>query len=251
MNKPINQSFLSEEEILFHRMEAFHRQRVEMIASGQSPLGERDDGFFVTHLLPNSSFKSRQRFDGSTLKQHGAKLSVFGADGNHSATRFNVDGFLKLDYERDPKSYSQIYRNGCLESVMSAINVGTHDDWAQPDQQKPKQTQYLKNTVCEQAVFKLAPEYLSFCKGIGLSEPIKLFSALVGCKGVWFYSNWGRHFGQSIDRSPAYLPDIDVESSDAEPEDWLRPWCDFLAQAMGLESSPNYDENGNWRERRR
>ena len=79
-----------------------------------------------------------------------------------------------------------------------------------------------------------------------------MFSAIVGCKGVVFHSQWGYRFGTGgIDRSPVYLPDIEIIASDDEPEKLLRPWCDTLAQSMGLEKSPNYDETGNWRERRR
>lgn len=252
MNEPVNHAFLSEEEILLHRMETFHRQRVERIASGQSPLGKRDDGFLVVHLLPHSLFKVRQRFDGSTLKQHGSKLSAFGDQGRYAVSRFNVDGLLNLDSEQAPESYSQVFRDGRLEAVMSAITFETNGRYAQPDQQPVRQPRYLRDTTCERAVFRLVPEYLTFCEGIGISEPVSLFSALIGCSGMRFYSEWGHRFGQYvIDRSPAFLPDFEVSSTDEKPEQWLRPWCDLLAQAMGFEKSPNYDENGNWRERRR
>ena len=248
----INQTFLSEEELLFHRMGTFHQQRVERIASGQSPLGKRDDGFLVVHLLPHSSFTSRQRFDGATLKQHGSKMSAFGDQGGYAVSRFNVDGLLNLDSGQAPESYSQVFRDGRLEAVMSAITFETNGRYAQPDQQPVKQPRYLRDSTCERAVFRLVPEYLTFCEGIGISEPVSLFSALIGCGGVRFYSEWGHRFEQYvIDRTPAYLPDMDVRQTGEEPEQWLRPWCDALAQAMGFDKSPNYDENGNWRERRR
>lgn len=162
MNEPIYQAFLSEEEILFHRMESFHRQRVEMIAVGQSPLGKRDDGFLVVHLLPHGSFKARNRFDGAMLKQHGSKLYSFGDRGGYAVSRFNVDGLLKLDSEQAPESYSQVFRDGRLEAVMSAITFETGD--AQPDQQPVKQPRYLRDSTCERAVFRLVPEYLTFAK---------------------------------------------------------------------------------------
>ena len=61
------QPWLSEDEVLFHRMEVFHRQQVNAIASGQSPLGEREDGVLVVHFIPRSCVHTRTRFDGAKL----------------------------------------------------------------------------------------------------------------------------------------------------------------------------------------
>lgn len=252
MNAPANQMFLSEDEVLFHRMESFHRQRVEIIASGQSPLGKRDDGFLVVHLLPHRCFKSRDRFDGATLKVHGSKLSAFGDEGRYAASRFNVDGLLNIDSEKSAESYTQIFRNGHLESVMTAITFQTNGHFAPSNQEHPKRPRYLRDTTCERAVFKLVKEYLSFCQGVGFPALISMFSALVDCKDVVFHSQWGHRSGTGgIDRSPAFLPDIEIGASDGEQEKLMRPWCDTLTQAMGFDKSPNYDEEGNWRERRR
>ena len=57
--------------------------------------------------------------------------------------------------------------------------------------------------------------------------------------------------GMEIDRSPAFLPEVEIPAVDADPVKLLRPWCDTLLQACGLEKSLNFDVQGNWRERRR
>ena len=57
--------------------------------------------------------------------------------------------------------------------------------------------------------------------------------------------------GHDIDRSPVFLPDIEITTLDADPLKLLRPWCDTLWQACGTERSFNFDQQGNWRERRR
>jgi hypothetical protein len=241
------QPWLSEDEVLFHRMEVFHRQRVNAIASGQSPLGEREDGVLVVHFISRSCVHTRTRFDGAKLKEHGSKVSSFGERGAYPLPRFNVDGILNLDGE----SYSQIYRDGRMESAMSAIVFQPNGQFAEPDQKSSNQPRYLRDTICEQAVFKLTKNYLSFCTDIGLHPPITMYSALVGCKGVLFHSDWGHRYSRGgIDRMPAFLPDIEFAALDADPVKLLRSWCDTLSQACGLEKSPNFDESGNWRERR-
>jgi hypothetical protein len=89
------QPWLTEDEVLFHRMDAFHRQRVEAVTLGQTPLGKRDDGILVIHLMPHSCVQSRTRFDGAKLKEHGGGVLPLGGRGGYA--RFNVDGLLNYD----------------------------------------------------------------------------------------------------------------------------------------------------------
>ncbi len=237
--------WLSEDEVFHHRMESFHRHRVEAVASGQSSVGKRDDGLLVVHLIPRECVQKRIRFDGAKLKEHGGKLSAFGNDGRYAASRFNVDGLLKLGGGKVTDSYSQVFRDGRIESVMADATFQTEHKLA-------NSPRYLRDTICEQAVLRLVKEYVVFCTDIGISPPVTLLSALIGCKGVMYYSEWGHRESQGgIDRTPAYLPDIEIPALDLDLTKLLRPWCDSLLQACGLDGSPNFDEAGNRRERRR
>ena len=115
-------------------------------------------------------------FDGAKLKEHGSKVSSFGERGSYAVPRFNVDGILNLGTE----SYSQIFRDGRTESAMSAIVFQPKGHYGEADQKPSNQPRYLRDTICEQAVFKLTKDYLSFCTDIGLHPPIMMYSALVG-----------------------------------------------------------------------
>ena len=46
-----------------------------------------------------------------------------------------------------------------------------------------------------------------------------------------------------------FLPDVVIASLEAELKTALRPWCDTLWQACGMERSLSFDPQGNWRER--
>jgi hypothetical protein len=238
------QSWLSEDEVLFHRMEAFHRQRVEAIASGQSPLGKRDDGILVVHLIPRSCVQARNRFDGAKLKEHGGTVPALGGRGGYA--RFNVDGLLNYEGNEVLRAYSQLFRDGRLEAAMPEIAFPL-------DRQQKKGVRCLRESLCEQAVFNTVAGYLRFCKAIGLGVPIHIFSALVGCEGVRICTDMTFHdvSEHAIDRSPAFVPDIELTSLDAEPMTALHPWCDTIWQACGMERSFSFDQQGNWRERRR
>jgi hypothetical protein len=223
-------------------MEVFHQQRAEAIASGQSPLGKRDDGILVVHLIPRSCVQGRSRFGGAKLKEHGGSLPALGGRG--VSMRFNVDGLLNSPSTGEYKAYSQLFRDGRLEAAMLAAPLPT-------GRQRKDSVRCLRDSACEEAVFNTVAGYLQFCKAIGLRVPIQMFSALIGCEGVRICTNTtcNEVSEHAIDRSPAFLPDIEITSLDAEPRAVLRPWCDTLWQACGMERSFSFDKDGNWRER--
>lgn len=242
MNTSMNQPFLSEDEVLFHRMETFHRQRVDVIAAGRLPPGKGTGGILVVHLLHASAFKTRKRFDGTQLKEHGAKLSR-----SYYTSRFNVDGLLCLDSEQAGGAYSQFFRDGCLEAFLAPITFQANSRNNQDDQQP----RYLNDSKCESDVIDLVSGYSAFCEGVGVAEPVMLFSALIACKGATYYSQWGSRFGEiGIDRDVVCLPEIEVDVSHGELEAQLLPWCDILAQTLGREKSSSYDNDGKRQNRR-
>jgi hypothetical protein len=53
-----------------------------------------------------------------------------------------------------------------------------------------------------------------------------------------------------VDRDYLLIPEILVESYDTPASEILRPAFDAVWQACGFPRSLNYDEQGNWQERR-
>lgn len=65
------QPWHSEDEVLFHRMETLHRQRVEAVTGNDSLLTVRGGGILVLHLIPRLCSLIRTQFDGAKLREHG------------------------------------------------------------------------------------------------------------------------------------------------------------------------------------
>lgn len=228
--------WLSPEEIVLHRMKSFHRERVEAVVGNRTPLRLKDESRLVVHLIPLESVRSPRSFPAANLKKHGQQIAPLGERPSYS--RFNADGFLTYDGRDQVRAYSQLYRDGRLEAVMT--------DTAYPQ----NGGKALRDGICERALFEAVAGYISFCKGISIDQPLWLFTALAGCEGVRI-GNW--HYGLSetaIDRPIAYLPELEIASFDIDPVTVLRPLCDALWNAVGFERSFNYDEAGNRRERR-
>ena len=110
---------LPREEIIFQRIKDFHVQRVSAVEKANVPLQRREGGIIVLHLIPESCVFSRSSFDGSTLKEHGTRIRPLGDSGGY--TRFNVDGFMNYSGYQEVHAYSQLFRDGRLENVMSDV----------------------------------------------------------------------------------------------------------------------------------
>ena len=218
-----------------------HLQRVNAIVSGEEPLRKRDGGILVLHLFPESSAFSRKLLDGRVLKEYGTSIRPLGGRGGY--TRFNVDGFLHHNGETEINAYSQLFRDGRLESVTSG--VGYRINHVEDSRVA------MRCSLLEKGVFDLVGEYLSFCKAIETPLPIWLFSALVECNGFGIISHqmFQEFSVQTVDRSPAIIPEITITSFDLDRK-MLRPWCDTLWQTSGMEKSLNFDQDGNWKEPR-
>ena len=229
------EGWLSAEEVVHHRMESFHRQRVEGIVGGDSPFCLKPGGSLIIHLIPAEAVRSRKRYSASDLKAHGKGLRPLGEQSGH--VRFNSEGYAGYDREGDVGAYSQLHRDGRLEAVMTDATYEQHGARA------------LRDGFCERAIFEVVGEHLRFCKGIGIAAPVWAFVALSGCKGVRGRS-WDGLGDEAIERPVVFLPEFEIESLDIEPVTHLRPLFDCLANAVGLERSLNYDEQGNRRERR-
>lgn len=234
---------LSREEILFQKMKEFHLQRVGAVEVGDVPLHQRDGGILVLHLVPESCVFNRKLLDERILKEQGIRIRPLGDSGGNN--RFNVDGFLNFSGHQDVRAYSQLFRDGRLESVMSDVGypVNSHAE---------KSPYAIRCSLMERSVFEVVHDYLSFCKATEFEPPVWLFSSLVGCKDFRVITDWGfRDLStNAVDRTPAIFPELKIMSFDTEIKELLRPWCNWLWQASGIERSFSYDEEGNWHERR-
>lgn len=109
--------WVSKEELVFHRMVTFHRERVASVAANVKSLSQHGKGILVVHLIPQQCVLGRSRCESAKLKEHASRVYPLGGRGGRS--RFNVDGMMNNDGHDEVRAYSQVYRDGRVESVMS------------------------------------------------------------------------------------------------------------------------------------
>jgi hypothetical protein len=228
--------WLSREELIFDRMVTFHRRRVAEIAEGKTRFLVREGGGLIVHLIPQECVERRLRFDGATLEKASTVIHALGERGSRS--RFNAEGWIHYYGEDKIRNYTQLYWDGRLEAAMSDIAYQRGGAFV------------FRSIVCEKAIFELAISFGKFYSAIGLTGPVWLFSALTGCEGFRFAIHPIDASRFDIDRSPAFLPEIEIATIDGKPQSELRSWCDSFWQAAGEPRSLDFDADGNWRERR-
>lgn len=229
------EGWLSVEELVHHRMVSFHREQVQAIVNGEAAFRLKPGGSVIVHLIPVEAVRARKRYTASELKNHGNGIQPLGEQSGRY--RFNADGYVGCDGEGEVGAYTQLHRDGRLEAVMTDSTYEQHGVRA------------LRDGFIERAIFDMVGEYLRFCEGIGISAPIWTFVALAGCKGVRGRT-WHGFGDEAIHRPVVFLPEFEIESLEVEPVTHLRPLFDCLANAVGLERSFNYDEQGVRQERR-
>jgi hypothetical protein len=236
MDELIFNGWLSKEELILHRMRSFHRNRIEELKSGQARDKQEKNGKLVIHCIPEQAVTSRKRFSVSDLSKHSQELRA--PDCSYWNPRINADGFACSDSPDGFSGYSQVYRDGRLEAVMTRASF------------RSENRHVLVDTTCERAILQVTKQYLAFCKAIEISAPIWLFCALVNVEGAGFYSEWPTE-RRPIDRPVVELPEMEIAALDSNVDTHLRPLLDCIWNAIGFEGSLNYDEAGNRRERRR
>ena len=213
--------WLTDDELVFHRMVTFHRERVQEIAANTKSLSQQEKGILIVHLIPQQCVIGRSRFDSAKLKEHGSRVPPLGCRGGQS--RFNVDGLMNYDGHDEVRAYAQVYRDGRLEAVMW--------DAAYPlDPQQDKRGFVLRDQICEKGVIDLVRSYLTFCKAMEIVPPIWMFSSLLDCRVVRILTDrtWRDRSQHSIDRSPAFMPELEITAFDTKVDSLLQPWCNSL-----------------------
>jgi hypothetical protein len=228
---------VTEAERLLYRMRSFHRERVEAIQQDQSHVRLTDPTRLIVHLMPEEAEGGPKPLAAADLKREAQSIRPLGErGGGYSDGQFNADGYLLYNGRDAVRYYSQLYRSGIYEGVMAEA-VFQHQERAK----------ILRENLCEEAILGAMSGYLPFAKALGLEPPFWMFAALIGCEGakLWLNRAWEELSQHAIDRAVVFLPEAKIDSFDTDPMKHLRPMIDVLWNAVGLERSLNYDEQGN------
>jgi hypothetical protein len=228
-------------ETIYERIRAFRQERVAQVARGETPMPVSPGGKLILHLIPVSSFRSRQMFEVRNMPQFPTQFLPLGSSGPGSSGwshRLNLDGlvsFSKGRQENISRSFTQFFRNGVVEAILSdVVSEG-------------KEGKLLLAGYLEPTLLKDFRRFLISFKEVGITPPIWAFLTITGVKGARIPTeNHCTDNPHVIDRDTLSLPEFTIEDLAADLTTLLRPSFDLVWNASGFARSRNFDQNGKW-----
>ena len=220
------------------RIRSFHTDRIIALSNNQTPLPFIDSPKVVLHCIPLESFASAVQYDILPIYENAAAIPPMGTTTWNR--RLNLNGVLVFGTQQPCATYTQIYRNGTLEAVQGRILAHEHEG-----------RMVIPSVAYEQYILQYLPHCFRLTEQLGANAPIALALTLLGTRGLFMgvHQFWGDP-GYPIDADSLILPEVIVENLTTPPNQILKPLFDLIWNACGFPGSANFDENGNWVNRR-
>jgi hypothetical protein len=214
---------------LSEQIKSFHSERIEKIRNNKLQFNFPDKPFFIAHWIPLRAFQSL-----SYIKLDEIRYIPQLMASSYNYHRFNVDGLTAyaLDNEQITYYYTQIFRNGIIESV----------DFDIVHKEAPNNVfalQYFTDKI-----YKKFNEFLKFIIENRLSQPIIFLLSIVNAKDIPVdYKHRMREINV-LDRNEINLNEIIIDNFDFENLELLiKPVLDSLWNACGFSTCMMYNED--------
>jgi len=229
-------------DTIYDRVKSFRTERVEAVRLGDTPLSLPDGPKMILHMIPLESFSSRLTFRSSNLVKQLSNLPLLHCSSGWQH-RYNLDGIVNYDPFRsvaDGAGYTQIFRNGVIESVGASITVHMPNH--------PHNGKLLHN-IYVRGILESVPRFISCMHELDIPAPVWCYLSLVNVKGLQVTPpNCLSAIGHPIDRDILHLPEIEMSSLTVTDFDsLLSPLFDDLWNAAGVEKCPAFTTDGKFR----
>lgn len=234
----LRQAFLISES-LAEKIRRFHIERVGLVISGETVTNLMTGPRFIVHIVPVDALGSGQRVDMSMLDERGISFMPLGASGYNR--RYNLDGYLTFNEEtngeiREALAYTQLFRNGIIESVC------VDKPWLN------EQDKAIPIAYYEESLLRFLSSSLKSLKALDVEPPYALMVTMTGVKHKSLHlGGFSLRRSNYIDRDVLQLPDVLIEDENVAAGKIMRPIFDAIWNAAGWEKCFNYDEDGRWK----
>lgn len=228
-------------ETLFERIKQFRENRISDLYINNTPIPFVDGAKLVIHLIPLNAFNPGQLIDINSNLEYLNQITYVGAHG--FSTTFNMDGIISYTSDFiDEQSYSyvQFFRNGILEIVYGHEIL---------DNARRRHISAIYN---ESHIVNSISRNIQLFNEIGVQMPFYIFISLLNAKDFEMPTNnpFGERRIPKIYKDIFMLPEVLLNSYEANIGDSLRNSFNVVWNAFGRDKSPNYDENGQWNPQR-
>jgi hypothetical protein len=225
---------------IYEQIRSFRQNRVMQVLREDTPVPMLTGAKLILHIVPVSSFRSRQLIDVSSMHDLSTKFAPIAASGwDH---RLNLDGHVTYAGRSDEggcHSYTQFFRNGIVEAVLSDI-VRVAEGGA-----KIMQARYYEHHLTQR--HRTIDQFMKGLRELEIEPPIWCFLSFVGVKGARIPTEgYFPDERRDIDRDVLLLPESNIDNLEVSGARILRPLFDLVWNASGYARSPNFDADSNW-----
>lgn len=224
---------------LFDEIEEYRLERLKRITDRETPVPLAKGPKIILHVIPMNAFQRNIEIEISSVELGHDDLRPITA-GGYGPIRFNFDGRLNAAYYSDTaQAYVQLFRNGIVESVTCHLLYERNGKGI------------ISINAMEKELMKSVSHYLDIQKRFNVTAPCLAVLTLTGVLGYGLNAErvdlWDR---REIDRNPLFFQPVEIIDFEVEPAKVLRRIFDQVWNAVGYPRCPNYDENGNYKQRR-
>lgn len=222
------------------RVRAFRMERIAKIIANETALSFSEGSKTILHCIPVESFARPVQYDVFRFRNQVHRIPPIVVGGSWNS-HINLDGFATYSSTSDRCfSYTQLFRNGVIESVEGEYLNVEHNG-----------KRYIPYGKFEPDVLNHTNKIFEIQKELGVSAPIVVAVTLTKTKNLEIppdiYAFGGGH---PIREEHLILPESVVEDLSAPLTKVLKPIFDLIWNACGFLKSKNFDDEGNWNPQR-
>lgn len=215
----------------------FRSERLSKVITGDSPIQVAEGIVQLLHVIPLEALQNNFLHDVNSLAESRAPVM---SSGYGVSSRINIDGviFHRAVTDRGTGAYTQLFRNGFVESVRVF--------------QKSNETTrtVLPSVKYESEIMDFLRELKRAYASLEIEGPLVLLYSLLNVKGAQLGVSNSELLDEGngiFDRNQILLPDVILEESTQDEGEALRPLFNMVWNAAGYRGSLNYDTNtGIW-----
>ena len=185
----------------------------------------------VVHVVPFESFRSGFTLDlEATMKIAQGGLLPLGTGSNGHV--YTLDGIFCFDELPSCNAYTQVFRNGIMETASRRLLTHPHGKKLIPCGAVPRDVLgYVRSAI-------------TFYQRISVPPPLVVMMSIIGVQGFEFATSTefgAGYYTHRVDRDDLVLPEVLVQDVTMSPTDLCRPMFDALFNAAGFARWPEYE----------
>jgi hypothetical protein len=210
----------------------FRQERISAIKNGtDSRLVSPPGPTVVVHVVPFEAFRSGFTLNLETAMTHaqGGLLPLGTGSNGHVYT---LDGIFCFDELPECNAYTQVFRNGIIETASRRLLAHPHGKKFIPCGAVPRDVlEYVRSATRSYERLSVAP-------------PLVAMMSIVNVLGFEFATSTElgvAYYAHRVDRDDLLLPSVLIQDFTTPPVDVCRPMFDALLNAAGFPKWPEHD----------